>query len=47
MARVVDTLDKQMERVFPLYEKWGIAGVKVDFMDRDDQEMVNWYETAW
>jgi alpha-glucosidase len=29
---------------FPLYEKWGIAGVKVDFMNRDDQEMVNWYE---
>jgi alpha-glucosidase len=28
---------------FPLYEKWGIAGIKIDFMDRDDQEMVNWY----
>jgi alpha-glucosidase len=28
---------------FPLYEKWGVAGVKIDFMDRDDQEMVNWY----
>jgi alpha-glucosidase len=25
------------------YESWGIAGVKIDFMDRDDQEMVNWY----
>ena len=33
-----------MERAFPLYEKWGIAGVKVDFMQRDDQEMVNFYE---
>ena len=30
--------------MFPLYEKWGIAGVEVDFMDRDDQEMVQWYE---
>jgi alpha-glucosidase len=29
---------------FALYEKWGIAGVKIDFMDRDDQEMVNWYK---
>jgi alpha-glucosidase len=29
---------------FPLYEKWGIAGVKIDFMNRDDQDMVNWYE---
>jgi alpha-glucosidase len=35
--------DRQMERVFPLYEKWGVAGVKVDFMQRDDQEMVNFY----
>jgi alpha-glucosidase len=28
---------------FPLYEKWGLAGIKIDFMDRDDQYMVNWY----
>ncbi len=28
---------------FPLYHKWGVAGVKIDFMDRDDQQMVNWY----
>jgi alpha-glucosidase len=28
---------------FPLYQKWGVAGVKIDFMDRDDQQMVNWY----
>lgn len=31
------------EEAFALYERWGIAGVKIDFMDRDDQEMVNWY----
>jgi alpha-glucosidase len=31
-------------KAFPLFEKWGIAGVKIDFMNRDDQEMVNWYE---
>jgi|CZKI01.1.fsa_nt_gi alpha-glucosidase len=31
-------------QAFALYEKWGLAGVKIDFMDRDDQEMVNWYE---
>jgi alpha-glucosidase len=29
---------------FPRYKEWGIAGVKIDFMDRDDQEMVQWYE---
>ncbi len=38
-----DNADKQMDKAFPLYEKWGIAGVKVDFMQRDDQEMVNFY----
>ena len=32
------------QQAFPLYEQWGIAGVKIDFMNRDDQEMVNWYE---
>ena len=37
-------LDKQMDEALTLYQKWGAAGVKVDFMDRDDQEMVNFYE---
>ena len=32
------------QSAFALYQSWGIAGVKIDFMDRDDQEMVNWYE---
>jgi alpha-glucosidase len=32
------------KQAFPLYKEWGIAGVKIDFMDRDDQEMVQWYE---
>jgi len=36
-------VDRQMEAAFPLYEKWGIAGVKIDFMDRDDQQMVDFY----
>jgi alpha-glucosidase len=31
-------------QAFALYEQWGLAGVKIDFMDRDDQDMVNWYE---
>jgi alpha-glucosidase len=34
----------QGDVAFPLYEKWGVAGVKIDFMQRDDQEMVNFYE---
>ncbi|MCF6404824.1 glycoside hydrolase family 97 protein [Chitinophaga filiformis] len=35
--------NNNFEKAFPLYEQWGIAGIKIDFMDRDDQEMVNWY----
>jgi len=31
------------KKAFPLYHKWGVAGIKIDFMDRDDQQMVNWY----
>ena len=36
-------IDRQMDDAFPLYEKWGVAGVKIDFMDRDDQWMVDFY----
>jgi alpha-glucosidase len=36
--------DDAYKNAFALYEKWGVAGVKIDFMDRDDQDMVNWYE---
>jgi alpha-glucosidase len=32
---------EHMARAFPLYHDWGIEGVMVDFMDRDDQEMAN------
>ena len=32
-----------MDEAFPLYESWGVKGIKVDFMNRDDQEMVNMY----
>ncbi len=31
--------EAHMEKAFPLYRKWGIQGVMLDFMDRDDQEM--------
>jgi alpha-glucosidase len=37
------SVDKYMEQAFPLFEQWGVAGVKIDFMNRDDQQMVNWY----
>jgi alpha-glucosidase len=36
-------LDAQMDEALALYEKWGLKGIKVDFMDRDDQEMVDYF----
>jgi len=30
--------------LFKTFSEWGIAGVKIDFMDRSDQWMVNYYE---
>jgi len=37
-------LHKNMETALDLFQKWGIKGIKVDFMNRDDQEMVLFYE---
>ena len=37
------SVDKYIDDAFPLFEKWGIAGVKIDFMNRDDQQMVDFY----
>lgn len=34
---------QQMTEAFPLYEKWGVAGVKIDFVDRDDQQGIQFY----
>ncbi|MCT4586930.1 MAG: glycoside hydrolase family 97 protein [Carboxylicivirga sp.] len=38
------TLDRQLGTALDLFEKWGIAGIKVDFIDRDDQYAINYYE---
>lgn len=41
------SLMEQMKEAFPLYEKWGVAGVKIDFINRDDQQGVQfYYDTA-
>jgi alpha-glucosidase len=37
------TLDDQLEQALDQFRKWGIKGIKVDFMQRDDQWMVNYY----
>jgi len=36
-------VEPRMAEVLDVYKRWGIKGVKVDFMERDDQEMVQFY----
>jgi alpha-glucosidase len=38
------TLDLQLAPALDQFEKWGVKGIKVDFMQREDQWMVNYYE---
>lgn len=40
---VARTLDAQMAEAMPMFEAMGVAGLKIDFMDRDDQKMVDFY----
>lgn len=36
-------VNKDMENVFLHYSRLGVKGFKIDFMDRDDQQMVDFY----
>ena len=36
-------LDDRLEQALDQYAKWGIAGIKVDFMQRSDQPVINYY----
>jgi alpha-glucosidase len=38
-----EAVNATMDRAFPVYEKWGLAGLKIDYMDRKDQEIVDFY----
>jgi alpha-glucosidase len=38
------TLDDQFEAALNQFDKWGVKGLKVDFMQRDDQRVMNFYE---
>ncbi|MFL6334177.1 MAG: glycoside hydrolase family 97 protein [Pyrinomonadaceae bacterium] len=37
------TLDDQLEPALNQFEKWGVKGIKVDFMQRDDQKVIGFY----
>ncbi len=38
-----NTFQKQEQMAWDQFEKWGISGIKFDFMNRDDQQMVQFY----
>jgi len=39
-------VQKQWDEAFDQFEKWGVKGIKMDFMNRDDQPMVEFYEAV-
>ena len=39
------TVEHNMD-LFETFEEWGIVGVKIDFMDRQDQWMIDFYDRA-
>jgi alpha-glucosidase len=43
---LANQVERQMDEAFPLYEKWGVAGLKIDFILRDDQHGMNFYYRA-
>jgi len=40
---VWNTLDDKLDMALAQFEEWGVKGIKVDFMQRDDQKVVNYY----
>ena len=37
------TFDDQFDAALDQWQKWGIKGIKIDFMQRDDQKLINFY----
>lgn len=43
MWTLCSTLDRQLDTALDQFNKWGVDFIMTDFMDRDDQLMVNFY----
>ncbi|NMC41597.1 MAG: glycoside hydrolase family 97 protein, partial [Bacteroidales bacterium] len=43
---VFKTLDDRLDEALDKFSEWGVKGIKVDFMQRDDQKMVEFYYRA-
>lgn len=46
MWTLAETLDRQLEPALEQFNKWGVDFIMTDFIDRDDQKAVNFYERA-
>lgn len=44
MWTLCSTLDRQLDSALEQFNKWGVDFIMTDFMDRDDQPMVNFYD---
>jgi len=44
MWTLAETLDRQLEPALDQFNKWGVDFIMTDFIDRDDQKTVNFYE---
>ena len=44
MWTLAETLDRQLETALNQFDKWGVDFIMTDFIDRDDQKTVNFYE---
>jgi alpha-glucosidase len=40
------SFDDKFDAALDQFQKWGIAGIKIDFMQRDDQKLINFYYKA-
>ena len=38
-----NTLEDQLEKALDQYAKWGVKGIKVDFMQRSDQKLIEYF----
>lgn len=43
MWTLANTLDRQLDSALDRFSKWGVDFIMTDFMDRNDQKMVNFY----
>lgn len=43
MWTLCSTLDRQLDSALTQFNKWGVDFIMTDFMDRDDQQMVDFY----